>query len=80
MKFGLGKAYYIKFRDHCLTDKAKEKIVCEVMGWVHEDDGDVLTLSYWKTNSSLGDKVTEDDNGEYIQIIKSTIMKKKVLR
>ena len=77
MKFKTGKAYYVQFRDHCLTDKAKEKIVCEAMGWVHDEDEHVLTLAYWQTYS---DGKKDDTNGEYIQIIKSAIMKKKAVK
>lgn len=72
MQFKIGELYYIKFLDHCISD---EHIVveCEICGWVISQDKSRVTLTYW----NVVDKKYKDGNDEPVNIIKSTILKKR---
>jgi len=74
MIFDNRRPYYIKFLDHCLSD---EHILmeCEVMGWVISQDDKRVTITYW----NVGDESYRKDNEEPVNIIKSTILKKRVI-
>lgn len=74
MNFVKGRAYYIKFLDHCLS--AEHTLMeSEILGWVVSQDENRVTLTYWNVTR----KDWKKDSEEPINIIKSTILKKKVL-
>lgn len=67
---------YIKFWDHFAGSR---KIVsCEVVGWVLEEDDKQIVLSWWV--SGCEDDGDFDNNLEPFAIIKSTIIKEKLLK
>lgn len=74
-RFRIGRAYWIKFLDHSIGIKGKMEI--EVVGWVIEDHPDHVILSHWMVQSN--DKSVVDDNHEPTSLIKSCIVRKKLL-
>lgn len=74
-KFVKNKLYKIRFYDHSIG--TSEKIVCEVVGWVIDDDKDRVLLSYWIVDSKCEE--TKKGNMEPVSIIKSCILKAKKL-
>jgi hypothetical protein len=79
MKFKTGKFYYIKFYDHFQGGGAEEEIICEVIGKVDREDKLNVRIAYWVSNSSIGDKETEESNSDFMKILKSTIIKKRLI-
>ena len=75
MIFDKGELYYIKFHDHNLSPD-HILIECEVCVWILSQDDTRVTGTYWN--------VVQDDhkegNDEPINIIKSTILKKRKLK
>lgn len=74
-KFENGRAYKIRFYDHCIG--IKEAMVCEVMGWVIKEDKTSLILTHWRVDNK--DKTMVDDNHEPVTIVKSCIIRTKKL-
>lgn len=75
MKFKIGSVYYVKFLDHI---KGHDKpLVCQIVGWVIEDNDDYIVISWWEPEDS--DSQMVKDNRELLTIVKSTISKKRKL-
>jgi len=70
-KFKKGKLYKIKFYDHCIGQD--KKMICEVIGWLLQNDKKHIVITYWRVNSN--DKDIKKDNVEPVSIIKSCIIK-----
>lgn len=76
MKFKLGQVYKINFLDHVLNhDSALE---CCVVGTVLEDNGLLVKTSFWICYNE--DDSIDEENTETCSILKSTIIKKKLLK
>ena len=75
MKFEVGSAYLICFKDHCLGE---DHILmdCSVLGWVLSQDEDRVTVTFWKVDKDE----YKEGNDEPCNIIKSTITKKRKLQ
>jgi hypothetical protein len=74
-KFLKNKLYKIRFYDHCIGRKSK--MVCEVVGWVIEDDTEHVVLTPWIVDTDEED--VKRDNVEPYSIIKSCIIRKRKL-
>lgn len=74
-KFIKGQNYKIRFYDHSIG--SKEKLVCETQGWVLEDDGEHVLLTYWRVINT--DEEVKRDNVEPVSIIKSCILRARKL-
>lgn len=75
MKYEEGAVYYVKFLDHI---KGHDKpLMCQVVGWVIEDNNDSVVLSWWEPEDMDIEMVKV--NRELITIVKSTIKKKRKL-
>lgn len=72
MKFEKGELYYIRFLDHCISPD-HEVMECEVCGWVLSEDDVRVTATWW----NVIDDECKEDNSEPVNIIKSTILKKR---
>lgn len=68
--FEKGKLYKIRFYDHSIG--SKEKMICEAVGWVEEDDKDHVVLTHWRVDTK--DLQVARDNIEPTSIIKSAIL------
>ena len=78
MRFKRGKPYYIKFYDH-MIGAGNDEFTCEVIGWVKSSGKNMVTMIYWKVNSTLHDKQIEKDNEETLKIVKKTIIDCKTI-
>jgi len=75
MKFKINELYYVKFLDHCI---GQEELISETVGWVQSESKNSVILIYWRTNSTC--KETNEANNERLTIIKSTIVKKRIIK
>ena len=73
MKFEICKIYKVRFYDHCIG-KA-EKMICEVVGWVVQDEKDFVVLTSWIVDTD--DKQIKKDNVEVTTLLKSCIIRKR---
>lgn len=74
--FKPGKAYAVKFLDHCVGIKGSMTIIA--IGFCVENTEKHAVFTSWEIESD--DEKLKDDNREYFTIIKSCIIKKKLLR
>jgi hypothetical protein len=75
MNFKKDKLYYIKFLDHFIN--GDNEMVCETVGWVLSQNTKSVTIATWRNVTD--DKETFENNLEKTTIIKSCILKKRVL-
>ena len=73
--FKKGELYKIRFYDHCIGKK--DKMVCEVVGWVVEDDKEHVVVTHWIVDTD--DEEVKRDNIEPVSLIKSCILRKRKL-
>ena len=76
MKFKEGKIYHILCLDHCSGDHGRTTM--EILGRVISQDKDYLYITTWWLNSE--DKDFFEDNMEKASVLKSTILKKRVIK
>lgn len=76
MNFQKDKIYYIKFYDHCTG--SDEEMICEVVGWAQENKKNSVSLAYWVVDTD--DKIVKKENAGLVNIIKSTIIKKRKIQ
>ena len=74
-RFKAGESYRIRFYDHSIG--MSDKTICETQGWVIEDDGVHVLLTYWRVCNK--DEEIERSNLEPISIIKSCIIRARKL-
>lgn len=74
-KFKVGRAYYVRFDDHCVGIKGKMTI--EAIGWCIEDHKDHAIFTSWQVISE--DKGIVDNNHEPFTILKNVIKKKRLI-
>ena len=72
MTFENGELYVITFLDHVLSDE-HVLMECQVAGWVLSQDDKRLTVTYWNVLKES----YKEGNDEPVNIIKSTILKKR---
>ena len=75
MKFEIGKLYKITFLDHTLG--YGKEVTCLVAGWVIENTKTSVTVTHWIIDTK--DKEFKDNNLEKTTIVKSTILKKRLI-
>ena len=75
-KYEKHKLYKIRFYDHCIGNH-KGPVICEVAGWIIEEDATELRLTYWVVDTE--DDQVKKDNIEPISIIKSCIIRSRKL-
>jgi hypothetical protein len=75
VRFKTGGSYYIIFHDHCVGDD--DPVECEVFGRVIKQCDNFVTISWWNVLNST--KEVQDSNREIVNIVKSTILKKRKL-
>lgn len=71
--FEIGKLYKIRFYDHSIG--SKEKMICEAVGWVIEDDSSHVLLSHWVVDTK--DEQVKKDNVEPVNIVKACIIRSR---
>lgn len=76
MKFQKDKLYYLKFKDH--SAGIKNIMIIEAVGWVVKDEKDYVVFTSWLVNND--DKEIVDNNHEPFSIVKSCIIKKRLLK
>ena len=65
--------YFIEFLDHSLGSKALDAIKCQVIAKFISEDEHQFSFVYWEnTHPDF-----QEDNREYINIVKGTIIRKK---
>lgn len=69
-KFEFHKLYKIRFYDHSIG--SKEKMICEVVGWVIKDEVDHVVLTSWLVDTE--DVQVKRDNVEPVSILKAVII------
>lgn len=70
------KLYWIEFYDHGIN--LKDECVCQVVGWLVEDRDKSYLISPWRLIADTIEDV--EANYEHFVILKSTIIRKKLLR
>jgi hypothetical protein len=75
MKFKLGSCYAVEFNDHTMGGLSAMR--CSAVGWVYSQDDTIVTLAYWVPLG--GDEEEKIRNMECLNILKSTIIKKRKL-
>jgi len=75
MNFKVGRPYYLKFEDHSVGIKGMMTI--EAIGWCIENHSKYAIFTSWQVISE--DKSVVDSNHEPFSIVKSCIIKKRVL-
>lgn len=74
MKLDLGKLYYVEFWDHALHT---EPLKCCICGWPTSETDISVTFTTWLVLTD--DYGIEENNREYVSILKSCIVKKRKL-
>ena len=67
------KWYFVEFMDHSLGSKALEAIRCQIVGKFISEDKYQYSFAYWENMHPD----FQEENREYINIVKGTIIRKK---
>ena len=76
IKFQVGRLYQIRFLDHSVGLKKAMEI--EAVGWCIKDEGKYAVFTSWQVDDD--DTSVVEDNHEPFSIIKSCVVKKRVLQ
>ena len=79
-KFVKNGTYLIRFIDHNKSEgKNKSSTFCEVIGIYIQSKKHYEVFSWWKTFEDEDFKELDEDNSEYVEIVKSAILSVKQL-
>lgn len=67
------KLYEIRFRDH--AKYTRETLICRVVGWLVGETKKDIAIAWWLTEDD-----EDKDNQETVSILKSAIIKKRLIK